>query len=142
MDDQGLKGGFQKLSPKEIDLLDRDWLEPITGVPKVDYKQMVKHINEGTWSVWRLPGPAQGIAVAYPKAGRLFIYYLRGRGLFGRVTQEDLLKASRAEGLNGCAADTKDPRVKRILTHLGFKVIAVEPGWWSMELSDGRTDGR
>lgn len=141
MDDQGviakdrLGGRFLKVHPAHFDMFDLDWMQPITGVPKVEFRKMLDNVYNGDWALWRLPYPAKGIAVSYPKDGLLFVYYLHGRDLFGSLTKEDLMKAAHDEGLNGCAAHTKDRRVARILKHIGFQEVeSPDPEFICLEL--------
>lgn len=121
-----------------VDELEPEWLEVIPGVNKVDLQFMLKRIESGQWHLWRLPAPAKGIAVTYPYQGKLFIYYLRGLGLFGNLTREDLLQAAKSVGLSGLMAEAKGAAMVRILKSLGFVVTDDSPECKVLELSDGR----
>lgn len=129
---------FHHVPHDTIDVLDRDWLEQIPSVKKADHAKMVKKVEDGEWKLWRLGKPADGIGVTYPWEGKLFVYYLRGLGLFGTLTKEDLLALARREGLNGLAAETSSYGMKKILKRLGFLTVLEEPGHWTLELPDGR----
>lgn len=141
MDDQGLRlqkwsGKFLRLS---LDDPEAKWLRRIEGLRKVDFVWMLQALESGEAKLWRLPLPAQGVAVTYPEDGLLFIYYLHGRGLFGRLTKEDLLNAAREEGLTGVRAWVHNSRMKRILGRLGFSLVpGAAIGATAMELRDGR----
>ena len=135
MDDQSVNSGFTKIGPAEYDLTDVAWLKPIIGVPKVDFREMLTKLDTEEYQLWRLPNPAQGVAVSYPSEGLLFVYYLHGTRLFGSITSKNLLQAAHEEGLDGMAADTKDKRVLRILKSFGFQVVSEpEPEFWHLEL--------
>lgn len=126
---------FQKIPFDELDILDLDWIEPIKGVGKIDVKVMSKEIALGNWDARRLPAPAQGIAVTYPDDGLLFIYYLRGRGLFGSITKQDLLDAAEVDGLNGVAAHVDNKAMYKLLSNLTFVPIEhMSDGYIRMEL--------
>lgn len=134
MDDQGLNT-FTKVRPQDYDATDLFFLGPIPGVGKIDFRDMLAKLDSEEYQLWRLPAPAFGVAVSYPKDGLLFVYYLRGRRLFGSINNRNLLAAAHEEGLDGMAADTKEPGVRRILTSLGFQVVSEpEPGFWHLEL--------
>lgn len=113
-------------------------LAPIRSVPKVCLYVMRDNLRSGIWKLWKLGGPAEGWAVTYPYEGALFIYYLHGHKLFGKLTSEDLLQAARAEGLSGVKAETSNPAMLRLLQRVGFEIYAHGPSGWCVELEDGR----
>lgn len=129
---------FHKVFSENIDILDLDWLEEIPSVRKADFKAMVWKVTNGEWQLWRLGAPAQGVAVTYPWEGRLFIYYLRGTGLFATLTREDLLSVARLCALDGCMAETSSRAMLRILKSLGFEIMTEGPERWTLELRNGR----
>ena len=146
MDDQSLEvhdqtlrprrrhGKFQRVPPDEIGLFELSWLEPIPGVPKIDFKKMMWAIKAGSMDLWRLVDGPQGIAVTYPKDGTLFIYYLHATGLFGKLTREELLAAAEGEGLKGMTAATNLPGMVVILTRIGFEITGHKDGMTDLEL--------
>ena len=128
---------FAKVPWSEPAFLAGRWLRPIAAVKKLCWQEMLNHLRCGEWDLRLLPKPASGVAVTYPYRGQLFIYYLHGRGLFGRLTREDLLRAAEAEGLSGVKCDTENPATKRLLERIGFKVVFECDTGWSLELEDG-----
>lgn len=147
MDDQGLipkakpqriSGRFLRVPPAEFDMIDLDWLKQAANLTKIEYRYMLEQIDNENWDLWRLPYPAKGVAVSYPKDGLLFVYYLHGKGLFGSITNKDLLDVARAEGLEGLRAEVRDKKVERILRHLGFVEVDSGDDWKKLELRDGR----
>lgn len=140
MDDQGLKphrrhGKFKHVPWEHISLSEMSWLEPIRGVPKVDFKKMTAAIKAGSMDLWRLIDGPEGIAVTYPNNGALFIYYLHASGLFGKLTREELLQAAEGEGLKSMSAATQLPGIVAILTRIGFEITGHEDGVTYLELA-------
>lgn len=135
MDYQGLR--FQKIKPAEMSLQDMEWLKEIPSVRKNNFRKMLAHVFDGEWDLRRLPEPAKGVAVTYPEDGKLFIYYLHGTGLFGRLTKEDLLQAARDDGLSGVTCICNTTSRRRLLERVGFQVTGFSEGAWDMELEDG-----
>ena len=126
---------FEKIPPADYSATDLEWLtRPVPGVPKISHREMLAKLDDGEWDLWRLPEPAEGIAVAYPENGLLFVYALTGRGLFGSLTVDDLLDAASFEGLDGLAAEVRSRGMKAILSRLGFVVAEVGPNWTKLEL--------
>lgn len=107
---------------------DRKWLEPMPGVDKPNFREMQQKLVDGEWWIFRLPWPAQGLAVGFPDEGRLFIYYLRGYQLFSTVTSEDLLAAARAVNLHGMRAETRKLGVLKLLLNKGFRLTKITDG--------------
>lgn len=140
MHDQGLRdsrrvsGKFERVPPAEYSINELEWLRPVPGVPKLELRRTITNLDEEEWDMWRLPAPAEGIAVTYPDRGVLFIHLLSGRGLFGSLTTKDLLDAAEAEGLDGIGAEVQSPGMRAILLRLGFMVTEAGPGWTRMEL--------
>jgi hypothetical protein len=128
---------FEKVDPREIPLETMEWLKPIESVKKVVFDHMVHMIFSHKWDLRALPKPASGAAVTYPFEGKLFIYYLRGRGLFSSLNREDLLQAARDDGLTGVMAETSNPATLRLLLKVGFKPIDSGPFGTVVELQDG-----
>lgn len=122
----------------EWPLIPDPWLVPIPSVQREAFWLMESRVKDGRWTLYALGPEARGWAVGYPVDGRLFIHYLHGRGLFGRLRSEDLLQAARAEGLKGMRAQVSSNKMASALWRLGFKPWANGPGWLKMELSDGR----
>jgi len=118
-------------------MFDTKWFVPNKGTPKVHLQSMKDELAAGRLDLWRICEPAEGIAVTYPRGGRLFIHYLHGRRLFANLNREDLLYAAEAEGLKGMAAETLFPAVLRILLNLGFEIASFADDRWYLELDDG-----
>jgi len=117
---------------------DNPHLRPEALDDKVSYRAMVANLMKGEWQLWRLKEPAEGLAVTYPSGGKLFVYYLRGRGLFGTLKVDDLLDVALAEGCKGMAAETRKPGMLALLRRLGFKALDSVGGYTYLELEDGR----
>ncbi len=129
---------FEKLAVADMTLADMEWLKPISSVKKVVFRVMVENLASKKWDLRRLPAPASGLAVTYPDEGKLFIYYLHGRGLFGSLNKEDLLQAARDDGLVGVAAETSNRATLRLLQNIGFEITSAGPFGWCVELQDGQ----
>lgn len=117
---------------------DNPWLRPEALDDKVSFRVMTAQLMAGNWQLWKLKPPAEGVAVTYPLKGKLFVYYLHGKGLFGSLKVEDLLDGSLAEGCRGMAAETRKPGILAILKRLGFKPLESVAGYTYLELEDGR----
>lgn len=134
MDYQGLKFIPTTLAEEQLN----PWLDPEPVGDKVSYRAMIANLAAGNWRLWRLREPASGLAVTYPLNGKLFVYYLRGHGLFGNLTIEDLLDVAIAEGCRGMAAETRKPGMLLILKKFGFRPIDTVGAYTYLELCDGR----
>lgn len=130
---------FQHVPVGQLRQEEAQWLGEIPGLDMIEVKAMIAKIASGEWKLWRLAAPAIGLAVTYPYQGRLFIYYLRGHRLFGRLSRDDLLEVARHEGLSGMSAETQQIAMMRILSNLGFVVRDSDPYLWYMELDDVRS---
>lgn len=121
---------------QELSKADLKWIKPLKYS---DMDLMIQKILNGEWFVFRVTGTATGLSVGYPDEGRLFIYYLRGRGLFDNLTSEDLLSIAQRCGLRGMSAICHSFGMLQFLTKIGFYLVASEPAGWYMELDDVRS---
>lgn len=123
---------YESLAPDEL-----HWLEQIPGHVKPHYREMISKIQTGEWWLFRLPKPAEGLAVGCADEGKLFINHLRGRGLFGTLCPEDLLETARYMGLSGMKADTTRLGVLKLLVNKGFRhTVTLEGPVYGVELDD------
>jgi len=130
---------FQPLAWSDLTAKDLKWFRPSGPFKKADFPQMTRMLRKGEWKLWRLPEVAEGLAVTYPQDDLLFIYYLHGKGLFGKLTSSDLYAVAESEGLNGIGCEVWSYGTYRLMRSLGFKVKNHEqdPLWWEMELRRG-----
>lgn len=116
---------------------EKAWLAPMPGVDKPDFRLMRHKLETNQWWLFKLPFPAEGLAVGFPDDGKLFIYYLRGYQLFGTVSAEDLCDAARHVGLSGMKAETRKLGVLKLMLNKGFRLTRVLPGpLYGVELDD------
>lgn len=129
---------FEVVDPETIDVEQEYWLRQIKSVRKVNFAKMLERVLAGEWTLFRLPEPARGYAVGYAEEDRLFIYYLSGELLFGKVKSEDLINAARDFGCTkGMRAYCKSRAMQRILKSLGFVEVDRDEDGIEMDLADG-----
>lgn len=128
---------FKLVTYESLTEEEQKWLAPIDG--KIEFNLMLDKVKSGEWWLFKLPYPAQGLAVGCADAGKLFIYYLRGFQLFGTVSAEDLLDAARYVGLSGMKAETRKLGVLKLMLNKGFRLTQTLPGpVYGVELDDER----
>ncbi len=128
---------FELTTYESLSSDDLEWLNQIPGMVKPDYQAMINRVRSGEWWLFRLPKPAQGLAVGCESAGKLFICHLRGIRLFDTINKADLLEAARYVGLSGMAADTTKRGVLKLLLNKGFRLTRTLPGpVYGVELLD------
>jgi len=112
---------LEQLTPEE-----ENWLAPFPGVDKPDFRMMKSKLVSGEWWLIRISGnQSSGLSVVFPDAGKLFIYYLRGRRLFDTVSIEDLLALAERFGLSGLKAETRKIGVLKLILNKGFRLTQV-----------------
>ena len=98
------------------DAVSDPWFRPADATCGwAQWKEMVREFAQGRYRAWRFHNGLEGLVIAKAEAGKLFVFYLTGRGFWGKreAVLDELRGISRSLGLSGVSGCCRDKtRVK------------------------------
>lgn len=133
MDNQGLEF-FEKISYEDLTPEDAKWLVKFPSLGKREFRSLPQKFSSGEFTLWKVKPPGEGLAITYPDSGLLFVYYLHGRGLFGRLNKEILLDLASSEGLEGLRTEVGTESRVRLFKKFGWSPVFQGDAGWILEI--------